>query len=96
MTEGLGRGTAVAISAKNGDLPALQARDARFQSSGVPFQGGGGPSRTFRAETAVEWRSSCASVYGMRHSPLGENKVKNKTRGRLFLGECGLRVCVRA
>jgi hypothetical protein len=96
MTEGGEVGRAqrrVAISAKNGDLLALQATDARFQSSGVPFQGGGGaksdvPSRDSSGVVAIRlWYATF---------PLGENKVKQNKEWRFDWASVVMHVWVRA
>lgn len=50
---------------------------AAVESSGVPFQGGGGPSRTFRAEA----RWSCYDPFMVCHIPSGEKKLKKRQEG---------------
>jgi hypothetical protein len=80
-------------------LPCKHGRQipAAVESSGVPFQGGGGPGRTFRAGTPV---GLLRSVYGMPHSLWGEqSKQKEKQEGvsrGVASGECScVSGCVR-
>lgn len=66
---------------------------AAVESSGVPFQGGGGARRTFRVETQVESVELVRSGYGMPLSLSGEQS-KEKQEG--VSRRVWLRVWVRA